>query len=147
MFQLVWMILDGLADFAQKNNCFTIVGPKDHLAAGIIDKFNKLGHKVFRSSQQTAQLESSKIWVPDFMKRNEISPARFEIFGDAQEYVKLLDYNVVVKADGLVAGKGVIVCNSNDEAISTIQMILVNKTFGDVGNRIIIEERIDGIEA
>jgi phosphoribosylamine---glycine ligase len=142
--------LDGLADFAQKNNCFTIVGPEDPLAAGIVDKFNKLGLKVFGPSQQAAQLESSKIWAKDFMKRNEIPTARFEIFDDpqkAQEYVKSLDYNVVVKADGLAAGKGVIVCNGNDEAISAIQTILVNKTFGDAGNRIIIEERIDGIEA
>ena len=142
--------LDGLADFAQKNNCFTVVGPEDPLAAGIVDKFNKLGLKVFGPSQQAAQLESSKIWAKDFMKRNEIPTARFEIFDDpqkAQEYVKSLDYNVVVKADGLAAGKGVIVCNSNDEAISAIQTILVNKTFGDAGNRIIVEERIDGIEA
>ena len=142
--------LDGLADFAQKNNCFTVVGPEDPLAAGIVDKFNKLGLKVFGPSQQAAQLESSKIWAKDFMKRNEILTARFEIFDDphqAQEYVKSLDYNVVVKADGLAAGKGVIVCNSNDEAISAIQTILVNKTFGDAGNRIIVEERIDGIEA
>jgi len=142
--------LDGLADFAQKNNCFTVVGPEDPLAAGIVDKFNKLGLKVFGPSQQAAQLESSKIWAKDFMKRNEIPTARFEIFDDpqkAQEYVESLDYNVVVKADGLAAGKGVIVCNSNDEAISAIQTILVNKTFGDAGNRIIVEERIDGIEA
>ena len=142
--------LDGLADFAQKNNCFTVVGHEDPLAAGIVDKFNKLNLKVFGPSQQAAQLESSKIWAKDFMKRNEIPTARFEIFDDAQkakEYVKPLDYNVVVKADGLAAGKGVIVCNSNDEAISAIQLILVNKTFGDAGNRIIIEERIDGIEA
>jgi phosphoribosylamine---glycine ligase len=142
--------LDGLADFAQKNNCFTVVGPEDPLAAGIVDKFNKLGLKVFGPTQQAAQLESSKIWAKDFMKRNKIPTARFEIFDDpqkAQEYVKSLDYNVVVKADGLAAGKGVIVCNSNDEAISAIQTILVNKTFGDAGNRIIIEERIDGIEA
>ncbi len=142
--------LDGLADFAQKNNCFTVVGPEDPLAAGIVDKFNKLGLKVFGPSQKAAQLESSKIWAKDFMKRNEIPSARFEIFDDAhkaQEYVKSLDYNVVVKADGLAAGKGVIVCNSNDEAISAIQTILVKKTFGDAGNRIIVEERIDGIEA
>ena len=142
--------LDGLADFAQKNNCFTVVGPEDPLAAGIVDKFNNLGLKVFGPSQQAAQLESSKIWAKDFMKRNEIPTARFEIFDNpqkAQEYVKSLDYNVVVKADGLAAGKGVIVCNSNDEAISAIQTILVNKTFGDAGNRIIVEERIDGIEA
>jgi phosphoribosylamine--glycine ligase len=142
--------LDGLADFAQKNNCFTVVGPEDPLAAGIVDKFNKLGLKVFGPSQKAAQLESSKIWAKDFMKRNEIPSARFEIFDDAQkaqEYVESIDYNVVVKADGLAAGKGVIVCNSNDEAISAIQTILVKKTFGDAGNRIIIEERIDGIEA
>lgn len=142
--------LDGLADFAQKNNCFTVVGPEDPLAAGIVDKFNKLGLKVFGPSQQAAQLESSKIWAKDFMKRNNIPTARFEIFDDAQkaqEYVKSIDYNVVVKADGLAAGKGVIVCNSNAEAISAIQTILVNKTFGDAGNQIIIEERIDGIEA
>ncbi|MCV0401603.1 MAG: phosphoribosylamine--glycine ligase [Nitrosopumilus sp.] len=142
--------LDGLADFAQKNNCFTVVGPEDPLAAGIVDKFNALNLKVFGPSQKAAQLESSKIWAKDFMKRNNIPTARFEIFDDpqkAQDYVKSLDYNVVVKADGLAAGKGVIVCNSNDEAISAIQTILVKKTFGDAGNRIIIEERIDGIEA
>ena len=142
--------LDGLADFAQKNNCFTVVGPEDPLAAGIVDKFNKLNLKVFGPSQKAAQLESSKIWAKDFMKRNDIPTARFEIFDDAQkaqEYVKSLDYNVVVKADGLAAGKGVIVCNGNDEAISAIQTILVKKMFGDAGNRIIIEERIDGIEA
>ncbi|MDF2423196.1 MAG: phosphoribosylamine--glycine ligase [Nitrosopumilus sp.] len=142
--------LEGLADFARKNNCFTVVGPEDPLAAGIVDKFNGLGLKVFGPSRKAAQLESSKIWAKDFMKRNEIPSARFEIFDDAQkaqEYVESLDYNVVVKADGLAAGKGVIVCNSNEDAISAIQTILVKKTFGDAGNRIIVEERIDGIEA
>ena len=142
--------LDGLAEFAQKNNCFTVVGPEDPLAAGIVDKFNKLNLKVFGPSQAAAQLESSKIWAKNFMKRNNIPTARFEIFDDAQkaiEYLKSIDYNVVVKADGLAAGKGVIVCNSDDEAISAIQTILVKKTFGDAGNKIIIEERIDGIEA
>ncbi|MCJ8306372.1 MAG: phosphoribosylamine--glycine ligase [Nitrosopumilus sp.] len=142
--------LDGLADFAQKNNCFTVVGPEDPLAAGIVDKFNQRNLKVFGPSKLAAQLESSKIWAKDFMKRNNIPSAEFEIFDDAkkaQDYVKSLDYNVVVKADGLAAGKGVIVCNSDDEAISAIQTILVKKTFGDAGNRIIIEERIDGIEA
>jgi phosphoribosylamine--glycine ligase len=97
-----------------------------------------------------AQLESSKIWAKNFMKRNDIPSARFEIFDDAKkahEYVQSLDYNVVVKADGLAAGKGVIVCSSIDEAKSAIETILVKKTFGDAGNKIIIEERIDGIEA
>ena len=142
--------LDGLAEFAQKNNCFTVVGPEDPLAAGIVDKFNELNLKVFGPSQAAAQLESSKIWAKNFMKRNNIPTARFEIFDDpqkAEEHVKSIDYNVVVKADGLAAGKGVIVCSNNDEAISAIHTILVKKTFGDAGNKIIIEERIDGIEA
>jgi len=142
--------LDGLSEFAQKNNCFTVVGPEDPLAAGIVDKFNQLNLKVFGPSKEAAQLESSKIWAKNFMKRNNIPTARFEIFDDpqkAEKYVESLDYNVVVKADGLAAGKGVIVCNSTDEAISAIQTILVKKTFGDAGNKIIIEERIDGIEA
>ena len=142
--------LDGLADFAKNNDCFTVVGPEDPLAAGIVDKFNELGLPIFGPSKMAAQLESSKIWAKDFMKRNDIPTARFEIFDDAQkaqDYVKSLDYNVVVKADGLAAGKGVIVCNSNDDALSAIDTILIKKTFGDAGNRIIIEERIDGIEA
>ena len=142
--------LDRLAEFAQKNNCFTVVGPEDPLSVGIVDKFNELNLKVFGPLQAAAQLESSKIWAKNFMKRNNIPTAQFEIFDDpqkAEEYVKSIDYNVVVKADGLAAGKGVIVCNSDDEAISAIQTILVKKTFGDAGNKIIIEERIDGIEA
>jgi len=142
--------LDELADFAQKNNCFTVIGPEAPLAAGIVDKFNQLNLKVFGPSKLAAQLESSKIWAKNFMQRNDIPSAQFEIFDDAQtaqDYVESLDYNVVVKADGLAAGKGVIVCNSNKEAFSAIQIILVKKTFGDAGNRIIIEERLDGIEA
>ena len=142
--------LDGLAEFAQNNNCFTVVGPEDPLASGIVDKFNQLNLKVFGPSQAAAQLESSKIWAKNFMKRNNIPTARFEIFDNAQkaiEYVKSVDFNVVVKADGLAAGKGVIVCNNVDDAISAIDTILVKKTFGDAGNKIIVEERIDGIEA
>ncbi len=142
--------IDGLIDFAQKNNCFTVVGPEVPLAEGIVDKFNQKNLKVFGPSKMAAQLESSKIWAKNFMKRNDIPTARFEIFDDAnkaQKYVQSLDYNVVVKADGLAAGKGVIVCNSTAEAESAIDTILIKKTFGDAGNRIIIEERIDGIEA
>lgn len=142
--------LDGLANFALENNCFTVVGPENPLADGIVDKFNKLGLKVFGPSKNAAQLESSKIWAKNFMQRNNIPTARFEVFDDAakaSEYVKTLDYDVVIKADGLAAGKGVIVCNSTDEAIAAIKTILEKKTFGDAGNRIIVEERIDGIEA
>ena len=141
---------DSLAEFAKKNNCFTVVGPEAPLADGIVDKFTKLNLKIFGPSKNAAQLESSKIWAKNFMKRNHIPTARFEIFDDAkkaEDYVSSLDYDVVVKADGLAAGKGVIVCNSKDEAISAINTILIKKTFGDAGNRIIVEEKIDGIEA
>ena len=141
---------DGLADFAQKNNCFTVVGPEAPLADGIVDTFIQKNLPIFGPSKLAAQLESSKIWAKNFMKRNDIPTARFGIFDNAQkaqDYVKSLDYNVVVKADGLAAGKGVIVCNGNDEALSAIQTILVKKIFGDAGNRIVIEEKIDGIEA
>ena len=142
--------LDGLIKFAKENECFTIIGPEAPLAVGIVDKFNKMNLKIFGPTQKAAQLESSKIWAKEFMKRNQIPTARFEIFEDAkkaQDYVKSIDHNVVVKADGLAAGKGVIVCNSTEEAISAIDTILVKKTFGEAGNKIIIEERIDGIEA
>jgi phosphoribosylamine--glycine ligase len=142
--------IDELANFAKENNCFTIVGPEAPLADGIVDKFIQMNLKIFGPSQKAAQLESSKIWAKEFMKRNQIPTARYEIFDDpkkAEDYVQSLEYNVVVKADGLAAGKGVIVCNSKEEAISAINTILVKKTFGEAGNRIIIEERIDGIEA
>ena len=142
--------IDSLSDFARNNDCFTVVGPEAPLAAGIVDKFNKMNLKIFGPTKNAAQLESSKIWAKNFMKRNEIPTARFEVFDDpkkAKEFVSSINYNVVVKADGLAAGKGVIVCNSTDEAIAAIDTILVKKTFGDAGNQIIIEERIDGIEA
>jgi phosphoribosylamine--glycine ligase len=142
--------LNDLAKFAKENNCYTVVGPEAPLADGIADKFNQMNLKIFGPSQKAAQLESSKIWAKNFMKRNQIPTARFEIFDDpkkAEDHVQSLDYRVVVKADGLAAGKGVIVCNSKEEAFSAIDTILVKKTFGEAGNRIIIEERIDGIEA
>jgi len=142
--------IDELADFASKNDCFTVVGPEAPLAQGIVDMFNENNLKIFGPSKDAAQLESSKIWAKNFMKRNDISTATFEIFDDpnkAKQYVQSVSHPVVVKADGLAAGKGVIVCNGKEEAKIAIDTILVKKIFGDAGNKIIIEERIDGIEA
>ena len=142
--------LDGLAKFASKNNCFTVVGPEAPLAAGIVDMFNESDLKIFGPTKSAARLESSKIWAKQFLKRNNIPTATFEVFDDvvkAKEYVNQIDYNVVIKADGLAAGKGVIVCDNKDEAEKAIEMMLIDKKFGDAGNKIIIEERIDGIEA
>ena len=142
--------LDGLANFASENNCFTVVGPEAPLAMGIVDMFNEMGLKIFGPTKEAAQLESSKIWAKQFLKRNNISTTSFEVFDDAvkaKEHVNQIDHNVVIKADGLAAGKGVIVCNNKDEAKDAIDMMLVNKKFGDAGTNIIIEDRIDGVEA
>jgi len=139
-----------LAKFASENNCFTVVGPEAPLAMGIVDMFNEMGLKIFGPTKKAAQLESSKIWAKQFLKRNNIPTAEFEVFNDAvkaKEYVNQIEHNVVIKADGLAAGKGVIVCDSKAEAEKSIDMMLVDKKFGDAGNNIIIEERIDGIEA
>ena len=142
--------INELAEFAEKNNCFTVVGPEAPLASGIVNYFTEKKLKIFGPSKKAAQLESSKIWAKNFMKRNNIPTASFEIFDDpkkADDYVKSINHNVVIKADGLAAGKGVIVCNSLGEALSAIDTILVKKIFGDAGDKIIIEERIDGVEA
>jgi len=142
--------LDDIVKFASEQDCFTVVGPEAPLAMGIVDIFNKKGLKIFGPTKDAAQLESSKIWAKKFMKRNNIPTAAFEVFNDAllaKEYVNQTEHNVVIKADGLAAGKGVIVCNNKDEAKDAIDMILLNKKFGDAGNNIIIEDRIDGIEA
>ncbi len=142
--------LELLAKFASENKCLTVVGPEVPLAAGIVDVFAQKGLEIFGPTRQAAQLESSKVWAKNFMKRNRIPTARFEIFDDAKpaiEYAKSVDYPLVVKADGLAAGKGVIVCNDSKEAVDAIGKILVERSFGEAGLRIILEERIDGVEA
>jgi phosphoribosylamine--glycine ligase len=142
--------IEKLAQFAMDNKCLTVVGPEVPLAAGIVDEFTKKGLEIFGPTRDAAQLESSKVWAKNFMKRNGIPTARFEIFDDAKkakEHAMSVDYPLVIKADGLAAGKGVIVCNSSQDAASAIEKILVEKSFGTAGLRIILEERIDGVEA
>jgi len=142
--------IEGLAKFAKKNRCVTVVGPEVPLSLGIVDEFTKKGLGIFGPTKSAAQLESSKVWAKNFMKRNDILTARFEVFDDpkkAIEFAKSVDYPLVVKADGLASGKGVIVCNDSAETIAAINKMLVEKNFGNAGSRIILEERIDGIEA
>ena len=142
--------IEGLAKFAKDNGCITVVGPEIPLSNGIVDEFTKKGLRVFGPTKSAAQIESSKIWAKNFMKRNGILTARFEVFDDpkkAIDFAKSVDYPLVVKADGLAAGKGVIVCNGSAEAIDAINKMLVQKNFGSAGSKIILEERIDGVEA
>lgn len=142
--------IDKLAKLASDNNCLTVVGAEAPLSIGIVDEFVKKGLRIFGPTKKAAQLESSKIWAKNFMKRNGILTARFEVFDDAKkakEYAQSVDFSLVVKADGLAAGKGVIVCNNSKETIHAIDKMLVEKSFGAAGSKIILEERIDGIEA
>lgn len=142
--------LDELAQFAIKYNCFTVVGPEAPLADGIVDKFNENNLKIFGPTRDAALLESSKIWAKNFMNKNQIPTAKFGVFEDANsaiDYSKSLDYNIVVKADGLAGGKGVLVCNGKEEVKLAIDKILTKRIFGDAGSKIIVEERIDGVEA
>ncbi len=142
--------IDKLLEFADENNCFTIVGPETPLAMGIVDKFYRRNLKIFGPTREAAQLESSKIWAKLFMQKHGIKTAPFDVFYDAKEakeYVQSLDYSVVIKADGLAAGKGVVVCNTKQDAFGAIDDILVKQSFGNAGKSIVVEKRIDGIEA
>lgn len=142
--------IDKLIEFATNNDCFTVVGPEAPLSKGIVDEFTQKNLGIFGPTKEAAQLESSKIWAKQFMQRHNIPTAPFGIFDNAKEaidYVKSLNYPVVIKADGLAAGKGVIVCNGKDDAMSAINEMLVKNTFGSAGSNIVVEKRIDGIEA
>ncbi len=142
--------IEKLAKFASEKNCLTVVGPETPLSLGIVDEFTKKGLRIFGPTKMAAQLESSKVWAKNFMKRNGLLTASFEIFDDAKkakEYAKSIDHPLVVKADGLAAGKGVIVCSNTNEAVSAIDKMLTEKSFGSAGSKIILEERIDGVEA
>jgi len=143
--------IKSLADFAEKNKIdLTVVGPEAPLVMGIVDEFEKRNLKIFGPSKMAAQLEGSKVFSKHFMKENRIPTANFKIFGNAEEakdYINNSSMPIVVKADGLAAGKGVIVCKSNKEAIDAVDRIMVEKKFGESGNKIIIEDFLKGEEA
>lgn len=143
--------LDGLLAFAQKEGIdLTIVGPEAPLVAGIVDKFKAAGLKIFGPSKQAAQLEGSKSFAKDFLKRHDIPTAAFEVFSEvapALEYIKKMGAPIVVKADGLAAGKGVVVAMTEDEAIKAVHSMLEDNAFGDAGARVVIEEFMQGEEA
>jgi phosphoribosylamine---glycine ligase len=126
-----------------------IVGPEAPLASGIVDSLSAEGIRCFGPKQAAAQIESSKVFAKDFMARHHIPTARyatFHRFDEAVRYLDSTDYPIVIKASGLAAGKGVILPETMDEAKSTLKVILVDKTFGDAGNEVVIEERLIGQE-
>jgi phosphoribosylamine--glycine ligase len=143
--------LDALADFAEKEQiALTVVGPEAPLAAGIVNLFRQRGLKVFGPTKEAAQLESSKDFAKAFMKRHGIPTAEYETFSDAalaHAYVDRQGAPIVIKADGLAAGKGVVVAQTLDEAHAAIDMMLADNKLGDAGARVVVEEFLAGEEA
>jgi phosphoribosylamine--glycine ligase len=140
-----------LADYvAQENIYLTVVGPEAPLAAGIVDIFRERGLRIFGPTKAAAQLESSKDFSKRFMARHGIPTAEFETFSDAPSahaYVAAKGAPIVIKADGLAAGKGVVVAMNLPEAHAAIDMMLLDNKMGDAGARVVIEEFLDGEEA
>ncbi|OQX87327.1 MAG: phosphoribosylamine--glycine ligase [Candidatus Omnitrophica bacterium 4484_70.2] len=143
--------IESLKKFALKEKIdLTVVGPEAPLVEGIGDIFEKEGLKIFAPSQELAMLEGSKVFAKEKMKEFGVPTAEFEVFNDpylAEEYVKNKKMPIVIKAEGLAGGKGVFVVNSPEEAREAIRVIMVEKKFGKSGERIIIEEYLEGEEA
>lgn len=143
--------VQALTNFAVENNVdLTIVGPEVPLVYGIVDEFKAKGLKIFGPDSRGAQLEGSKGYAKAFMKKYGVKTAEYESFEDSKpafEYIKKCSYPIVVKADGLAAGKGVAICENYEEAFKSIEKFMVNDIFKGSGRKIIIEEFLEGVEA
>lgn len=145
--------IKGIIDFVKKEQIdFVVVGPEAPLNLGIVDLLNKEGVKAFGPSLNAARLEGSKSFAKKMMRKYGVPTADFEVFSndkyeDAVSYIKSKGAPIVVKADGLAAGKGVYVCKSEEEAIFAVNEIMKKKVFGDAGNEVVIEECLEGEEA
>ncbi len=141
-----------LRKFAQENNVgLTVVGPEVPLAQGIVDVFEEAGLRIFGPRKNAAELEGSKVFCKKMLRSANVPTAEYQTFTNADDAVKFLrdreDAPVVVKADGLAAGKGVIVCSNREQALDAVEKMARQKIFGDAGDRLVIEERLDGQEA
>ncbi|HWZ49470.1 MAG TPA: phosphoribosylamine--glycine ligase, partial [Herbaspirillum sp.] len=140
-----------LADFAQEQHvALTVVGPEVPLAAGIVNLFRSRGLKIFGPTKEAAQLESSKDFAKAFMHRHHIPTAEYQTFSDtvaAHAYIAQKGAPIVIKADGLAAGKGVVVAMTEQEAHDAVEMMLSDNKLGDAGARIVVEEFLAGEEA
>jgi len=142
--------LDKLQDFAYKNSCLTVVGPEAPLVAGIVDLFQQHDLSIFGPTAQAAQLEGSKVFAKQFLTDNNIPTAKWAEFTDvdvALSYLSTSKIPVVIKADGLAAGKGVVVATNLDEAQEAVRLMLADNAFGTAGSKVVIEEFLQGEEA
>lgn len=127
----------------------TVVGPDNPLSMGIVDRFQKAGWKIWGPNAQAAQFEASKAFSQTFMERHQIPTAKSGIFStptEALDFAKSLQGKCAVKADGLALGKGVLITDSIPEAESAIQQVMVDKSFGEAGNHVVIQEKLEGLE-
>jgi len=143
--------IPGLLEFARKERIdFTVVGPEAPLAAGIVDEFTARKLRIFGPNKKAAQLEASKIFAKELMAKYKVPTADFKIFDNADEAKKYIEKRgapCVVKADGLAAGKGVVVAKNIDEAKQAVSLMLEEKAFGAAGHKVVIEECLEGQEA
>ncbi|MFL6496774.1 MAG: phosphoribosylamine--glycine ligase, partial [Nitrososphaera sp.] len=142
--------IDKLVSFAKdQSNLLTIVGPEEPLSLGIVDTFEKEGLRIFGPGKEPARLETSKAFAKEFMYDIGIRTPKFAIFSDpekAKDYVIRQDRPLVIKADGLAGGKGVIVCENIGQTIAAIESMIIKKDFGIAGTKVVIEERLSGEE-
>ncbi|MCR5032102.1 MAG: phosphoribosylamine--glycine ligase [Lachnospiraceae bacterium] len=144
------MEFDKIVAFAKEKQIdLVVVGPDDPLAAGLVDELEKAGLRAFGPNKAAAILEASKAFSKDLMKKYNIPTAAYETFDDpaaAEAYLQTADYPIVLKADGLALGKGVLICQNKEEALEGVKTIMEDKKFGSAGNRMVIEEFMTGRE-
>ena len=142
--------IEELLKFAkQEKITLTVIGPEAPLVEGIVDRFNEVGLKCFGPTKEAAKLEGSKVYAKEFFERHGIPSAKYDVFSDfdtATEFLKQRDFPIVIKVDGLAAGKGVSIVKSLTEAELILDDIFHKKVFGSAGSKIIIEDFISGEE-
>ncbi|MDD2216222.1 MAG: phosphoribosylamine--glycine ligase, partial [Eubacteriales bacterium] len=143
--------LDGIIDFAASHSIdFAVVGPDDPLALGAVDRLSSIGIPTFGPTANAAVIESSKVFAKDLMKRYKIPTADYKVFDSADEAISYIKNNnsfpVVIKADGLALGKGVIISDTMEKAERAIHTIMTDRIFGESGNKVVIEEFLTGPE-
>ncbi len=143
--------IEGLAQFAAKEKIdLTVVGPEAPLCRGLVDLFDERGLRAFGPSRSAARLEGSKVFCKNLMRRYGIPTPGFRAFNQSRPavaYVRSATFPIVVKADGLAAGKGAVICNTEEEAVSTIEQMMDKKSLGDAGAQVVVEEFLNGVEA
>ncbi len=142
--------IEGITKYAKSEKFdLVIVAPDDPLYMGLVDKLTEQGIRAFGPAKLAAEIEGSKVYAKELMKKYDIPTAGYEVFNDfnsAQAYIKKSGFPLVVKADGLALGKGVIICDKYDQAVDALKTIMLEKKFGEAGSRVVIEEFIEGPE-